>query len=116
MNTRLGLSGVVLCLSALAHADNGVPVEAWRALPERSLNGATLPLRINILAPEAQLQQEDNLSHRALSPVSRALADDQEDERELKRRSEKRVEVQYGQERWQIKVRRRGIYMKFLFD
>lgn len=116
MNARLGLSGLLLCLSAIAVADSGVPVEAWRALPERSLHGATLPLRINIFTPEAQLQAEDNLTHRALSPVSRALAEEQDDEGELKRRSEKRIEVQYGQDRWQIKLRRRGIVMKMLFD
>lgn len=116
MNARLIFAMWFCCQSTAAVADSGLPGGAWRALPERSLQGATLPLQVHFLSSDANPISDEYLSHRALSPVSRALADEQDDEGELKRRAEKRIEVQYGQDRWQIKLRRRGIVMKMLFD
>lgn len=116
MNTRLIIAMCLCCNSTALLADGSLPGIAWRPLPERSLQGATLPLQVHVLAADANPISDEYVSHRALSPVSRALANEQDDEGELKRRAEKRIEVQYGQDRWQIKLRRRGIVMKMLFD
>lgn len=116
MNARLIIAIWLCCNSTALLADAGLPGNAWRALPERSLQGATLPLQLHFLPSDANRISDEYVSHRALSPVSRALADEQDDEGELKRRAEKRIEVQYGQDRWQIKLRRRGVVMKMLFD
>ncbi len=116
MTARLIFTFWLCCSSAAVLADTGFPSDAWRPLPERSLQGATLPLQINLLSAGQSASADRYESHRALSPVSRALANEQDDEGELKRRAEKRIEVQYGQDRWQVKLRRRGIFMKMLFD
>lgn len=119
MRTRLVTSLLCLALcSTLAAADGrGLPDDAWRALPERSLNGSTLPLRINLLPADVPAEWLDNPATKVMSPIARAMADEQDrDERELKRRSEKRIEVLVGSDRLQFKLRRNGLIMRAKFD
>ena len=119
MNTRrIVFMFSLCCLAGLAPVQAaGLPEEAWRALPERSLDGATVPLRINLLAADVPAQWLDNPATKVMSPIARTLADQQDrDEHELKDRAAKRIEVIVGSDRLQFKIRKNGLIMRAKFD
>ena len=119
MITRLVTTLLLLagCTTYAVADGRGLPDDAWRALPERSLSGSTLPLRITLLPADTPAPWLDNPATKVMSPIARALADEQDrGESELKRRSEKRIEVLVGSDRLQFKLRRNGLVMRAKFD
>ena len=116
MTTRLIVLLIVSSCFVPCLAGGLWPEEIWRPLPEKSLSGSTLPLRVNLLPPDVPNYWLDRPENKVLSPIARALADqDVREDQELRRKSEKRLELIVGSDRVQFKLRRNGIIMRARF-